>query len=129
MISSFLGETAANMRKVFDFIDAGRFVVLFDEFDAVGKEREDPSEHGELKRVVNSFLQMVDAYRGKSVIVAERPTTRPYWTERSGGVSTRCSTSTAPHASRRESFWKPSSAVCVPTFRSTSRGSSIDSTA
>ncbi|MBN1610906.1 MAG: ATP-binding protein [Polyangiaceae bacterium] len=70
MISSFLGETAANMRKVFDFIDAGRFVVLFDEFDAVGKEREDPSEHGELKRVVNSFLQMVDAYRGKSVIVA-----------------------------------------------------------
>lgn len=70
LISSFLGETAANMRKVFDFIDAGRFVVLFDEFDAVGKEREDPSEHGELKRVVNSFLQMVDTYRGQSVIVA-----------------------------------------------------------
>lgn len=69
-VSSYLGETAANLRKVFDFIEAGRYVVLFDEFDAIGKEREDPSEHGELKRVVNAFLQMLDGYRGKSVVIA-----------------------------------------------------------
>lgn len=69
-VSSYLGETAANLRRVFDFIEAGRYVVLFDEFDAIGKEREDPSEHGELKRVVNAFLQMIDGYRGRSLVIA-----------------------------------------------------------
>jgi SpoVK/Ycf46/Vps4 family AAA+-type ATPase len=70
VISSFLGETAANLRKVFDFISSGHFVVLFDEFDAIAKERDDPAEHGELKRVVNSFLQMVDDYSGYSILIA-----------------------------------------------------------
>lgn len=70
VVSSYLGETAANMRKVFDFIEAHRFVVLFDEFDAIGKEREDPSEHGELRRVINAFLQLLDAYRGSSLLIA-----------------------------------------------------------
>jgi SpoVK/Ycf46/Vps4 family AAA+-type ATPase len=70
VISSFLGETAANLRRVFDFLDHGRFVALFDEFDAIGKAREDAADHGELKRVVNSFLQMMDSYRGKSLLVA-----------------------------------------------------------
>jgi SpoVK/Ycf46/Vps4 family AAA+-type ATPase len=70
VVSSFLGETASNLRKVFDFLATHRCVALFDEFDAIGKEREDPTEHGELKRVVNSFLQMVDAYRGPSLLVA-----------------------------------------------------------
>lgn len=60
VVSSFLGETAANLRKVFDFIAAHPVVALFDEFDALGKEREDPSEHGELRRVVNAVLQMLD---------------------------------------------------------------------
>lgn len=70
VISSFLGQTAANLRLVFDFIETGRYVVLFDEFDAIGKERSDPGEHGELRRVVNSFLQMLDGYRGDSVLIA-----------------------------------------------------------
>lgn len=70
VVSSYLGETAANMRKVFDFADANKLVVLFDEFDAIGKEREDPSEHGELKRVINAFLQMLDGYRGPSLLIA-----------------------------------------------------------
>ncbi len=70
VVSSFLGETASNLRRVFDFLATQRVVALFDEFDAIGKEREDPTEHGELKRVVNSFLQMVDAYRGPSVLIA-----------------------------------------------------------
>lgn len=70
VVSSFLGETAANLRKVFDFIAAGNFVALFDEFDAIGKEREDPAEHGELRRVVNAFLQLLDNYKGQSVLVA-----------------------------------------------------------
>lgn len=70
VVSSYLGETAANLRKVFDFIDSTPMVALFDEFDALGKERADASEHGELKRVVNAVLQMLDAYQGKSLIIA-----------------------------------------------------------
>jgi AAA+ superfamily predicted ATPase len=45
-------------------------VALFDEFDALGKERADSGEHGELRRVVNAVLQMMDAYQGKSLIIA-----------------------------------------------------------
>ena len=45
-------------------------MTLFDEFDALGKERDDRSEHGELRRVVNAVLQMFDAYDGHSVIIA-----------------------------------------------------------
>lgn len=70
VISSYLGETAANLRKVFDFIAAVPMLVLFDEFDALAKERADSAEHGELKRVVNAFLQMLDAYDGKSLLIA-----------------------------------------------------------
>lgn len=70
LVSSFLGETAANLRKVFDFIAMHNLVALFDEFDAIGKERSDNGEHGELRRVVNAVLQMMDAYDGSSLILA-----------------------------------------------------------
>lgn len=70
LVSSFLGETAANLRKVFDFVADHPMVVLFDEFDAIGKERGDSGEHGELRRVVNAVLQMMDAYQGESLILA-----------------------------------------------------------
>ena len=70
VVSSFLGETAANLRKVFDFLVAHPLLALFDEFDALGKERDDPSEHGELRRVVNAVLQMLDAYAGRSILLA-----------------------------------------------------------
>ncbi|MBZ0121771.1 MAG: ATP-binding protein [Sandaracinaceae bacterium] len=70
VVSSFLGETSANLRAVFDFLERERVVALFDEFDALGKTRADEEEHGELKRVVSALLQMIDAYRGRSVIVA-----------------------------------------------------------
>jgi SpoVK/Ycf46/Vps4 family AAA+-type ATPase len=70
VISSYLGETASNLRQVFDFISSIPMVVLFDEFDALGKERDDAAEHGELKRVVNAFLQMLDGFEGKSLLIA-----------------------------------------------------------
>lgn len=70
IVSSLLGETAANLARVFEFLDQVTGVVLFDEFDAVAKERSDESEHGELKRVVNALLQLMDAYRGSSVLIA-----------------------------------------------------------
>lgn len=46
VISSFLGETAANLRKVFDFAARGAWVLLFDDFDAIGKLRDDPTNMG-----------------------------------------------------------------------------------
>ncbi len=70
ILSSYLGETATNLRKIFDFIEKYKFVVLFDEFDIVGKKRDDPQEHGEVKRVVNNFMQMLDNFEGQSIIVA-----------------------------------------------------------
>ncbi len=70
VVSSYLGETASNLRRVFDFIQRGRWVVLFDEFDAIGKDRDNPFEHGELKRVVNSLLQLMDAFKGESLLIA-----------------------------------------------------------
>jgi len=70
VVSSFLGETAANLRLVFDYLAVGRYLALFDEFDAIAKEREDETEHGELRRVVSALLQMMDSYRGESLLVA-----------------------------------------------------------
>lgn len=70
VISSFLGETAANLRKVFDYIGEQPVVALFDEFDALTKDRGDSADHGELKRSVNAVLQMMDGYRGESILVA-----------------------------------------------------------
>lgn len=70
IISSYIGETAGNLRKVFDFIEHGTWIVLFDEFDIIGKNRDDNHEHGEIKRVVNNFLQMLDNVKGDSIILA-----------------------------------------------------------
>ena len=70
VISSFLGETAANLRKVFDYAAKSPVVALFDEFDALVKDRGDSADHGELKRSVNSVLQMMDSYRGESILIA-----------------------------------------------------------
>lgn len=70
IVSSYLGETAANLRKVFDFARTRPMLLLFDEFDAIGKQRTLEDEHGELKRVVNSFLQMLDSYKGEALIIA-----------------------------------------------------------
>ncbi|MEP0825315.1 MAG: ATP-binding protein [Nitrososphaera sp.] len=70
IVSSYLGETASNLRRIFNFIEKGRWVVLFDEFDIVGKKRDDPHEHGEVKRVVNNFMQMLDGFQGQSIIIA-----------------------------------------------------------
>ncbi|QXO96041.1 ATP-binding protein [Methanospirillum purgamenti] len=70
VISSYLGETSANLKHIFDFISIGQYVVLFDEFDIIGKKRDDPTEHGEIKRVVNNFMLMLDHFKGNSIIIA-----------------------------------------------------------
>lgn len=70
VVSSYLGETASNLRRILEYSEQAPFVVLFDEFDALGRSRDDASEHGEMKRVVTAFLQMTDRYRGPSLLLA-----------------------------------------------------------
>lgn len=70
VVSSYLGETATNLRRVFEFAEANRMVLVFDEFDALGRMRDDSSDHGEMKRVVSSFLQFLERYRGPSIVFA-----------------------------------------------------------
>lgn len=70
LVSSYLGETASNIKKVFELAKNDSFVIFFDEFDAIGRSRNDTTEHGEIKRVVNTFLQQIDSFKGRSIIIA-----------------------------------------------------------
>jgi len=70
VVSSYLGETSRNLEAIFRFCEQGSWVLLFDEFDALAKERSDRAEHGELKRVVTAFLQLLDGFHGPSMVIA-----------------------------------------------------------
>jgi SpoVK/Ycf46/Vps4 family AAA+-type ATPase len=69
IVDSYLGETASRIRKVIDFASTIPCLLFFDEFDAVGKERGDAHETGEIKRVVSSLLVQMDALPAQSVLV------------------------------------------------------------
>jgi len=69
LIGSFLGETTQRLRKLFDYVRTIPCVLLFDEFDAIGKERGDVHETGEIKRVVSSLLMQVDTLPSYVVVV------------------------------------------------------------
>jgi SpoVK/Ycf46/Vps4 family AAA+-type ATPase len=70
MIGSYLGETATRLKRVFDYVRTTPCVLFFDEFDAVGKERGDIHETGEIKRVVTSLLIHVDELPSYAVVIA-----------------------------------------------------------
>lgn len=70
LIGSFLGETTQRLRKLFDYVRATPCVLLFDEFDAIGKERGDVHETGEIKRVVSSLLLQIDTLPSYAVVIA-----------------------------------------------------------
>lgn len=70
LISSYLGTTAKNIRTLFEFVQKTPCVLFLDEFDAIAKARDDSNELGELKRVVNSLLQNVDAMSSDSLLLA-----------------------------------------------------------
>jgi SpoVK/Ycf46/Vps4 family AAA+-type ATPase len=70
VISSFVGDTAAHIHGVFTRAAATPMLLLIDEADAIGKNRDDANDVGELKRVVNSLLQAIDSFRAShSVLV------------------------------------------------------------
>lgn len=70
MIGSYLGETASRLKRVFDYVRTTPCVLFFDEFDAIGKERGDIHETGEIKRVVTSLLMHVDELPSYAVVIA-----------------------------------------------------------
>ncbi|ROP62248.1 ATPase family protein associated with various cellular activities (AAA) [Enterobacter sp. BIGb0383] len=70
LITKFMGETAAKLRQVFDAIAEIRGVYFFDEFDAIGSQRTLTNDVGEIRRVLNSFLQMIEQDHSNSVIIA-----------------------------------------------------------
>jgi SpoVK/Ycf46/Vps4 family AAA+-type ATPase len=70
LITKFMGETAAKLRLIFETLNQTRGVYLFDEFDSIGSARGLSNDVGEIRRVLNSFLQMVEQDNSDSLVVA-----------------------------------------------------------
>jgi SpoVK/Ycf46/Vps4 family AAA+-type ATPase len=69
MVTKYMGETSAKLRQVFDLIEQKQGVYLFDEFDAIGGERSRDNDVGEMRRVLNSFLQFIERDNSNSLII------------------------------------------------------------
>ena len=70
LMSSFLGQTGTNIRKIFEAVNGKEVVLFLDEFDAIAKQRDDKQELGELKRVVNTLLQNIDNLSNDVFVIA-----------------------------------------------------------
>jgi len=70
IITKYMGETAAKLRQVFDFISSNLGIYFFDEFDAIGAERSRDNDVGEIRRVLNSFLQFLEQDESASFVLA-----------------------------------------------------------
>lgn len=70
IVSKFMGETSAKLRQIFDAIASEEGVYFFDEFDAIGSDRNMDNEVGEMRRILNSFLQFIEQDNSDSIIIA-----------------------------------------------------------
>ncbi|NLO69747.1 MAG: ATP-binding protein [Porphyromonadaceae bacterium] len=70
MVTKFMGETSAKLRQIFELINVRKGVYLFDEFDAIGSHRSSENDVGEMRRVLNSFLQFIEHDTSESLIIA-----------------------------------------------------------
>lgn len=70
IVTKYMGETSAKLRQIFDFIDQQPALYLFDEFDAIGGQRGKDNDVGEMRRVLNSFLQFIERDHSVSLIIA-----------------------------------------------------------
>lgn len=70
LVTKFMGETSAKLRQIFDSIDSTTGVYFFDEFDAIGADRSLDNEVGEMRRILNSFLQFIEQDTSDSIIIA-----------------------------------------------------------
>lgn len=69
LISKYMGETSVKLKKIFDQIREYRGVYLFDEFDAIGSDRSFDNDVGEMRRILNSFLQYIEEDDSASIII------------------------------------------------------------
>lgn len=70
LVTKFMGETSAKLRQVFESIESNIGVYFFDEFDAIGADRSLDNEVGEMRRILNSFLQFIEQDTSESIIIA-----------------------------------------------------------
>lgn len=70
LITKFMGETSQNLAQVFDFITNVPAIYLFDEFDTLGTQRGNENEVGEQRRILNTFLQLLDRGAEESIVLA-----------------------------------------------------------
>lgn len=70
LITKYMGETAAKLRQIFEATGQTRGIYFFDEFDAIGSQRGLANDVGEIRRVLNSFLQMIEQDQSHSLIIA-----------------------------------------------------------
>jgi SpoVK/Ycf46/Vps4 family AAA+-type ATPase len=70
LITKYMGETAAKLRLIFDAIGHTRGVYLFDEFDSIGSQRGLGNDVGEIRRILNSFLQLIEQDESDSILLA-----------------------------------------------------------
>lgn len=70
LVTKYMGETSTKLRQVFDSIENMTGVYLFDEFDAIGADRSIDNEVGEMRRVLNAFLQFIEQDQSNSIIIA-----------------------------------------------------------
>jgi len=70
LVTKFMGETSAKLRQIFDFMREKLGIYFFDEFDAIGGERSMDNDVGEMRRVLNAFLQFIEQDTSDSIIMA-----------------------------------------------------------
>jgi SpoVK/Ycf46/Vps4 family AAA+-type ATPase len=70
LLTKFMGETAAKLRQIFDALHSARGIYFFDEFDAIGGQRVSINDVGEVRRILNSFLVMIEEDTSNSLIIA-----------------------------------------------------------
>ena len=70
LVTKFMGETSVKLRQIFDSIESAEGVYFFDEFDAIGANRNLDNEVGEMRRILNSFLQFIEQDNSDSIIIA-----------------------------------------------------------
>ena len=70
LVTKFMGETSVKLRQIFDSVESIEGVYFFDEFDAIGADRNLDNEVGEMRRILNSFLQFIENDHSDSIIIA-----------------------------------------------------------
>lgn len=70
LVTKFMGETSVRLRQIFESMGEAVGVYLFDEFDAIGADRSLDNEVGEMRRILNAFLQFIEQDSSESIIVA-----------------------------------------------------------